>query len=195
MLILSRSCCLRCAGPRASYVDMTRPFSRLNGSPRDYAAKSIGPNGNRRPPPRRRRNRAIEWETEDELSKGECHYASKEAFREATFAKPGKVLPRGAGLNVEHLYPLVNLHESMGRSASSLHFERWASGYEGASTRLARSWHAPAARQTLLWVVRCSFCRVLAISADRRSLRCHGAPTAAAEERRHLHGVRKPGGI
>src|ERR1700722_6357549 len=67
--------------------------------------------------------------------------------------------------------------------------ERWASGHEGTS-EVAKSWHAAATHDSVLWDVRCSFCRVLAISADRRSLRCQGASTAAAKGRGHLRGMR-----
>ena len=43
------------------------------------------------------------------------HYFSKQAFRDGTFAKLGKILPRGAQINVEHLFvqgdaAVVELH-------------------------------------------------------------------------------------
>ena len=60
-------------------------------------------------------------------------YLSKQAFREDTFAKLGKVLPRGAQLNVEHLFvhgdvAVVELHSlaTPGVPPARLSLNHWA---------------------------------------------------------------------
>jgi ketosteroid isomerase-like protein len=55
------------------------------------------------------------------------HYLSKQAFRDGTFAKLGKVLPRGAQLNVEHLFvqgyaAVVELH-SLATAKNGMRFD------------------------------------------------------------------------
>jgi uncharacterized protein len=55
------------------------------------------------------------------------HYLSKQAFRDGTLAKLGKVLPRGAQLNVEHLFvqgdaAVVELH-SLATAKNGMRFD------------------------------------------------------------------------
>jgi uncharacterized protein len=55
------------------------------------------------------------------------HYGSKQAFIDGTFAKLGKVLPRGAQLHVEHLFvadnvAVVELH-SLATARNGMRFD------------------------------------------------------------------------
>jgi uncharacterized protein len=55
------------------------------------------------------------------------HYLSKQAFRDGTFAKPGKALPQETQLNLEHLFvqgdvAVVELH-SLATARNGMRFD------------------------------------------------------------------------
>ena len=75
------------------------------------------------------------------------HYLSKRDFREGTFAKLDKVLPRGAELNVEHLFvqddqAVVELH-SLATAKNGMRFDNyycWVVYFQGDSIVRVRAY-------------------------------------------------------
>jgi hypothetical protein len=75
------------------------------------------------------------------------HYRSKAAFIEGTFAKLGKVLPKGAQLHVEHLLvsgddAVVELH-SLATAKNGLRFDNrycWVLHFKGQTIDVVRAY-------------------------------------------------------